>query len=183
MGYETTLIFVYTWGRKKKGFWEVVASINLGKVAWGEFGRLIDELSTKNRKWLEKRKRIAKWLDEWETIKSKLLYEVENLEKEEIEELKTRRFELERILEKHLPMIFFKNDNYPSFTDDYGDLLMVTDLETVKDAIIKTQAEELVKDGAETTYRRFDVALAMIDAFILTKEKWNNNIKVILWGC
>lgn len=90
-----------------------------------------------------------------------------------------------RVLENKLPYIFWEDGNIESFEDSYGDLLLVVSLEELKEAIEYDRAQDIIKnDGNEYKYyRRFDLALNMINTFLNNKDVWDHeNIKVVMWG-
>lgn len=181
MGYETNLIFVSNYKKEKTGYLKVEAILEMGKIAYNEFGKLLDKIraSKKNSKQTEK------LLDELNRVRS---------EKRDIEEqifwkggeylnvvkdkLGERESGLEHKLEQKLPFIYL-DGNTQEFQDRYGDELMVATLEEVEDALIRDNAKIVFENGKP--YRRFDIALKMIEEF--KKECWSSeNIRVILWG-
>ena len=150
MGYETTMFVVDTYGRKK-GYWRIVASVELGKVAYNEMGKLIEELRAKK-------------------IPETILKKLEKC-KEETDDSKKMDLKIE--LAKRLPHIIIGEDL--CFTDDYGDVLMVTTPEEVIKRMKHDYAKHLIEDGYE--YQPFEIALGILEAV-----KGDKNKKVILFG-
>lgn len=185
MGYETTLYFVDNWDKRKRGFLQVIGSLDLCKVAYGNFGDLLDKI----RKRQKVSKRVKNLLDELRNVRNKKAELEEQIfwngdtpiESDVKEKIHQKETALEHKLEKYLPFIFI-DGNTQEFEDSYGEVLMIADLEEVENAIVKDQAKSIVEkefdDGKG--YRRFDTALKMIESF-KTKDQWTN-IKVVLWG-
>lgn len=178
MGYETNLLFVgnYT---NFKGYCLIVASLDVCKVGYGATGKLMQEA----RQRVEDKPKLLEMIKAFEA-EYNFLYnsegnysdEANQLDSKELNALIEAYYKSRLALEKLLP--FVRMDGKDCFTDKYGDLLMVVSLSELRDAIIKDNSEFLSKDGA--TYRRFDAALKLIDAF--RPELFGEEIKVIMWG-
>ena len=180
MGYETRLIFVH--GNKPVGYQQNLAELDLCKVAYNHFGELIDICRIRQKV----PKRVRKMLDKLNEIKNKIgdLSELAFWVGEEIdaddlkEKLQKQQFDLELKLEKHLPFLYGLDGDETFFDDQYGDVLLIASLDEVKQAIIKDQAKSIVEEGFN--YRRFDVALRMIEGF--ERKPDFEGIKVVLFG-
>jgi len=160
MGYETRLIFVECYDGSIDKYCKVIAELEMGKIACDEVGKLIETLQKENK--TKYRKRAYELLKKLETT---------------IED--DKKYQIERELFNEIPYFYTKNSENPIYDDKYGDLLLITDLETLRGAIAKNQEKIIKEDGKG--YRRFDVALAIIDQ-LMDKDNWSENIKVILWG-
>lgn len=159
MGYETRLIFVEDYGSIDK-WCKVIAELEMGKIACDEVGKLIKILQKENK--TKYRKRAYETLKKLETA---------------IDDDKT--YQIKRELHNEIPYFYTINSEEPIYDDKYKDLLLITDLKTLRDAIAKDQEKTMKEDGKG--YRRFGVALAIIDQ-LMDKDNWSENIKVILWG-
>ena len=177
MGYETTLFFVNTYGNKS-GFCNIEASLELCKVAYDEMGDLINKAGV-HKDAEKKHSLIKKHQQLYKTI-----YNSEGNYSDEYNELTTdTRQKLEKDFDKTRKELdsklyyICKGEELESYVDSYGDLLKVTTIEELEDAIRKSQAKMIVNDGSG--YWRFDLALEMIRTL---KEKGKSDYKVILWG-
>lgn len=177
MGYETTLYFVNTYDRKV-GFWDIVGSVELHKVAYNQFEKLINGAKIRQNK----NKKIDEILTELNDIRNDrqkieeiIFWEMKKRQSLTIteEKLGNKELKLRRMAEKLLPFIF--EGDIEKFEDQYGDKLLVADLNEVEDALEKDNAKDIL-DGEES-YEPFRVALAMIREF-----KGNKRIKIVMWG-
>ena len=185
MGYETNLIFISNStakGKKYTGYCHVEASLQMGKVCYGEIQTLLNTAKLPDEKHDEMTKEIEKRESEYrEVFNREGNYTEEMLELTEAKREKTvhNMFAKTKKLGNKLPYIFWANQNMESFCDDYGSVLLIVDLEDIQKAIIIEQARYLKEQ--DWIYRRFGIALSMIEHF--QKEEWKHeNIKVVLWG-
>jgi len=88
-------------------------------------------------------------------------------------------FRMAANLDKELHYIYYEGSDQ-QYEDRYGNTLMIVSLEDLKKAIIKDQAQ-MVIEGYDNGYRRFNIALKMIESF-QDKKDWNDNVKVVMWG-
>lgn len=157
MGYETRLIFMEK--SSINGWCKVIAEIEMGKIAYDNVGKLIEKLTKETKK---------KYCKE--------AYQILNKIKKATNKEKYRQ---ERKIVKLVPYFYTINSEKPIYDDKYDDLLLITDLQTFKDAITLDQKKIIKEEGKG--YRRFDMALAIIDQ-LMNKDNWSENIEVILWG-
>lgn len=157
MGYETRLIFMKK--SSVNGWCEVIIELEMGKIAYNEVGKLIERLTKETKK---------KYCKETYQILNKL----HNGTNKQISHLKKK-------IVKFVPYFYDINGEKPIYEDKYDELLLITDLQTLKDAITLDQKKMIKEDGKG--YRRFDIALAIIDQ-LMNKDNWIEDIKVILWG-
>jgi len=184
MGYETTLIFIRNWDTIKTGYHHVEASLEMGKITYNA----ISELNIKAHKdekseaklqkeiWAYKNKEKCVYDFEWNSCNKEYTEEMNLLsaEKREVEVKKLMKMKMK--LEKKLPYIFWSDGNHESFTDDYGDLLLIVSLTDLKLAILNDMAKDIIEQ--KWIYPKYTLALKMIEAF----ESDGNDVKVILWG-
>ena len=158
MGYETRLIFMKK--SSMNGWCEVIAELEMGKIAYDNVGKLIEKLTKETKK---------KYCKEAYQILNKLK-KATNKEK----------YRQERKIVKLVPYFYTINSEKPIYDDKYGNLLLITDLQTLKDTITSDQKKMIKEDGKGYRSRRFDITLVIIDQ-LMNKDKWSENIKVILW--
>lgn len=183
MGYETTLIFIANYSKKPVGYHRIIASVEMGKVAYDEVGKLINELQKLDEKDnADLKSRIEEY--------TKLHNEMFNSEGEYTEkyavmpEVKRKKayakyFRKRMYVERRKPYIFHKDNNKESFMDSYGNMLLVTDLKTLKETIEKDLALSIEKkEYGDEGYHRFHLALSTINYF-LDKEE---TAQVVLYG-
>lgn len=180
MGYETRLVFVNTW-EKTNGYKTVEATLEMGKICHNEFSKLIDKITTRQASKNEATEKLRDTLrtnnNRKEQVIEDLFWKGEKPDVSEAKEIRKVEGETEDTLEKKLPFIY-EDGERQSYEDCYGSVLLVATLEEVKDAIVQDQTKSITEDGKP--YRRYSVALAMINEF-LNKKEWSQ-IKVILWG-
>ena len=157
MGYETRLIFMEK--SSINGWCRVIAELEMGNIDCDNVGKLIEKLTKEIKK---------KYRKEAYQILNKLK-KATNKEK----------YRLERKIVKLVPYFYTINSEKPIYDDKYDTLLLITDLQTLKDAITADQKKMIKEDGKG--YRRFDMTLAIIDQ-LMNKDNWSENIEVILWG-
>ena len=185
MGYETKLIFVTNYTSKKGkivGYCRKEATLEMGKVAYGWFGSLIDKLQANvailEEKYRDKIEQVnvannqmfdraGEWTKEYESIS------VEERNKEYTNLISKPT----QILEKALPFIYEGNDKY--YEDNYGNFFLVATLQEVKEAIVKDNAKDIAKGETDIGYRRYAIALKMIEAF---EHDFGEPVFVILAG-
>ena len=177
MGYETTLFFVNTYGNKS-GFCNIEASLELCKVAYDEMGDLINKAGVhkdaeKKHSLIKKHQQLYKTIYDAEGNYQETYDELSDETKKKI---KQDYDKASKELDSKLYYIYLDGE-LESYVDSYGDLLKVTTIEELEDAIRKSQAKMIVNDGSG--YWRFDLALEMIRTL---KEKGKSDYKVILWG-
>jgi len=187
MGYETELIFV-TGNHKTKegrisGYQHVEASLEMGKCADGAFGELIKACRIDSKRGYPA---IIKEIEQVEKL-HKELFTADGDYTEELKAIpddagRSKRavpyYKAKDALEKKVPY-FYKDGNTELFLDAYGSLLMVASLKDVKTAIIKSNAKEIMDGNFELGYRRFDMAIRMIEAF---EQFFGETVQVILYG-
>lgn len=206
MGYETTLIFVESYDKKFVDYQKILATAELCNVNSDNFGDLLSSkdkfgthTSLSKPKLNARDKKTLKQVEEYQELANK----IEDLEsqpydsdpfldeddqkewKKELSRLKDRIWKLSNQLAKKLPFIYHGaegGENREAFTDNYGSPLMIAELGEVRQAIARDQAKMVHTKEFEEWYgyRRFNMALALIDHFLDT-EQWDN-VKVILWG-
>ena len=181
MGYETTLIFVESYQsntKRIKGFQNVVGSVEMCKVAYHAFGKLLDEKTAEVKAYLAEHKNIESDLKELDKLRSNLTGDWGN-DKTQYEPV----MRLEEKLGKLLPYIFWTDSERERFDDSYGAVFAIASLEEVRQAIIQDMATNVInKDYGNTGYYwRYDLAIGLIDAI----QKYSQEakcIKVVLWG-
>lgn len=184
MGYETKLIFVTNHRKKKEGrpvdYCSVVATLEMGKICYDFVGDLIGKLQ-KIVKPLEELYRNK--IKEMEEVHKELFNsdgnwteELAKLPKAEQDKRYAVYSKIRIALEKKLPFVFEGDD--ATFEDCYGNLLLVASLKEVKEAIIKSNAKEIAEGNYEFGYRRFNVALKLIEGL----EDFGEEVFVILYG-
>lgn len=187
MGYETELIFVSGYKKTKEGricgYQSVEATLEMGKCASGAFGELLKECGFGGR---SEKTSLIKEVEQVESMHKELFTSdgdyTEEMKAIPNEADKSKRcapyYKAKEALEKKLPY-FFKDGNTELFMDAYGSLLMVASLEDVKKAIVKSNAQEIISGNYELGYRRFNIALRMIEAF---EQDFGEAVQVILYG-
>jgi hypothetical protein len=182
MGYETTLIVVETTQIKKNGqphdYMRVVATVELCKAT----GKHLDSLRIKKSdedylKDINRLEELQNIMYDREGNYNEEFKKLSATERKKIEQEDTR---LSKKIRKQLPFIFHTSHNNENYTDSYGDVLMIADVRAVYTAILKDQADLIVKGEYEHGYRRYTAALKMLEAFLNEKE-WPR-LKVVLWG-
>lgn len=184
MGYETNLIFVssgYSQHGKFKGFCPVEATLEMGKIHYGHVGNLIDKTKQSISE------KVVHLIEEYNELHDKVfdhegqtLHKIKELPKEEQQKRFEEVFTLMRKLEEQVPFVYAEGGNYHNFSDNYGDPLLLVSLKDLKKAI-KADLKESIKkkEYGKLGYRRFNVALKMIEAF---ESKQFNDVGVILFG-
>lgn len=175
MGYETTLLVVDGNGRKSVGYHNIVATVELSKVAYDAVGDIIE--SKKDDKDLSEQ--VREWEESWKetyTLEGDYNPNLQLLSESEKSKKGDKVYSVEQKLSKKLPYVFYSNGNKQDFVDDYGSLLKVVEVKDIYNAILQDQAKMIKEDGEG--YRRFDIALKVLEGFM--NDKWN--VKVILWG-
>lgn len=185
MGYETKLIFVTNYTSKKGkivGYCKKEATLEMGKIAYGYMGKLIDKLQSKVEalevKYREKIAKVNFWYNDmfdregsWTKEYARLSDEQRNKEYQSLITKPTK------ILEKALPFIYEGDNKY--YEDNYGNFFLVATLQEVKEAIVKDNAEDIAKGETDIGYRRYAIALKMIEAF---EHDFGESVFVILAG-
>ena len=177
MGYETELIFIQDWNRKKGGFKQILARVEMGKICYNEFSKLLEkskkEATVKQAGLLSELNDIRGDLDDATQGES-------DFDRDWIKKANDNLWKVENKLEKSLPMIFARDDQ--SFEDSYGDLLIIVSLDDLYRAIMLDSAKELSNYKNPKGYRRYNLALKMIENFMDTEFWAKGNVKVVLWG-
>ena len=180
MGYETTLIVVEANSFKKDGspydFMNIVATIELCKAN----GKYLDALRVSNKEFNKEVNRMEDLQNMMYTRGGNYNEEFKKLSKTARKKIEQEDLRLSKKMHKQLPFIFYTSHNDENYTDSYGDALMVIDVKAAYNAILKDQAESIAKGEYEHGYRRYTVALKLLEAF-LDEEKWPR-LKVVLWG-
>ena len=186
MGYETRLIFVsnsYKKSGKFHDYCHIEASLEMGKIAYDNVGALIEKSKVRDIK-----DELKKLVEEWES-KHNDIYNSNGDYTESAEDMpeKEREREIRRLcvvenkLSVKLPYIFETNGNKQDYTDDYGDFLIVVEMEDLYRAIVQDQAKGIAEHQYELGYRRYAMALKMIEEF-MNRKMWGEKIKVVMWG-
>jgi hypothetical protein len=185
MGYETTLIFVTGGVNGFKGYCSIEATLRMGKIAYeGEISMLIEELRkcdtetdyTKDKARTEQYRRIFTY-GEWSA-------EMQELTEGERDKEYDKYWKLRVQLEEKFPYVYYNEGENEQFTDNYGDFLMLTDLETLLSALIKDRAKHITEHDTHHGYgyRRYELAIRLTEAFMNEKIWGKEQVKVILFG-
>lgn len=186
MGYETKLIFV-TANKKKEGrpvgYCRVEAELEMGKIGgYGEIDVLLTKATEVSKKLKTEYGELVDTLKEGE----KEMFNSEGDYTEEYSTMKEKVRDREynkmigiprRKLDKVLPYVYDGDDQ--AFEDAYGDFLLVVGLKELKEAIIKDNASEIAKGNYELGYRRFNIALKLIEGF---EHDFGEEVLVVMWG-
>lgn len=182
MGYDTELIFIAV-NNDLKGYQTIVATLEMKGINYGHMADLISwshvpdkdgKLSAKVSAYERQHKRCYNSGDHTDLLK--LMSEAER--KAETDKLR----KMDGELEKMLCYIYHMDNGHVSYEDRVGDLLMVVSLDALREALIKSQAEAITNGEYKMGYRRFDMALRMVDMF-LDRNVWGKEpVKVVLWG-
>lgn len=183
MGYETRLIFVSDWEKKFKGFGSAEATLEMGCISYGFIAELIKKLRSNNKLI----RPINKKIDRFEELQKKVYgddgnypEDFKSLDRKEQRKLEKEHWQLEKELGKKLLYIY--DGRKQAFRDAYGDLLLVVSLDELKEALIKDDARLIHEEKYDKGYRRFKLALEMIQHF-QNPDYWNKNeIKIVMWG-
>jgi len=185
MGYETNILFVRKPLNKNRGFMDVIASVEMGKINYNNTARLI--LKTAENTILVKDKLSKKdeqtkaWLKEYQSLSARFLNNLS--EAEQIEESDYKRlYKLQSMLDKRLPYVYSSNNYIEEFTDHYGDCLMILSLEELSKAISADLAKNIVEgEYGYKGYRRYHLALALIKEF-QDEDQWDDSVQCVLFG-
>jgi len=181
MGYETTLLFVSHYREKFVDFGKIEATLRMGKIAYDYISDLIGKHTRKNKKLIEKAKRWSNLHNEIYNLDGNHTMEFKELSEKEQQKKVDKLHKLEESLNAKLPYVYHTSGNKQDYLDCYDDLLIVVPLEELREAIIKSQAKTITDGQYELGYRRFDMALRMIEMF--DKKIWGSkDVKVILYG-
>jgi len=189
MGYETKMMVVSSYGRlnKKKlaGYLKQEATLELGCVCYDKLGDLIRRLKDESKEVEgaeELRDEISAISKEYKAIYTDgdYSYEALQLTKKQREARGKKLCNREHRLGKKLPYVFEGSSN-ETYTDSYGDFLLVATLEEVLEAMVKDQAKSILKEEYESNrgYRRFALAIALLESF---KSDFGDEVKVVLYG-
>jgi len=181
MGYETTLLFVNTYG-KKGGYRNVKASLEMNKIAYDEsIQNLIESIKHKQGT-TDERAKLHKAVKDYENLHKEIYTDegehtktMEEMNSDEQGKMIDKLFQKEKQLGRKIPFVYWLEGNTESFTDCYGDLLLETTLAELKKAIFIANAKEIAENNA--TYRAYDIALDIIKNF-----EDDKHTKVILYG-
>lgn len=182
MGYETKVMFVTNYQKKGTavGYCRQEASLEMGKICSGKVGELIDRLQNEVKPLEEKYRDQIKEIEE----DSRKIYdrdgnyleEISNLPEKKKKLISQKHFKKQKALEVVLPYVYDGNEQV--FEDSYGNFLLIATLKEVKEAIIKDNAKEITDGNYEFGYRRFNIALKLIEGF----ETFGEEVLVILFG-
>jgi hypothetical protein len=186
MGYETTVIFVETWGTKGKvqkgnynGFGSIIATVDLCKVCDGAMGDLIHLTEKRIVGYKEKQSDVEhyyQWHDRVFTHEGEYTSDYEELDEPTKKEWMAAYDKASKKVRNKLPYIYFRRGDKEDFEDDYGSLLKVVELDELELALKKLAAKLMLEDGWE--HYRITMALDLIAR--LDKDK--KYTKAILWG-
>lgn len=195
MGYETTAIFVAS-TKNFKGWCEIIASVEMCKIAYGSMAELInkhDARTTSSDSPLHKL--VNDYEKQYDLVFAGGDYtgEMKELSENDRDKEVKKIFDIQRKLDKELPHIHWSdNSRYGQYEDDCGSLLIVVTLDELREAAIKAWHEdyqqnlefckkENITDSKYTGYRRFAMLLKAIEMF--DSKIWGEEpVKVILWG-
>jgi len=182
MGYETTLIFVSNGYKPKfKGYCGVEATLKMGKIAYDALGELIQ----KTRIPEAFREEMKKLVEDKRAGHAKMFNSEGNYNAEYsvMPEEKRRKIyhrligKIAKQLDAKIPYIYYDDMNDGSYTDAYGDFLMLVTLAELKKAVELDRAKMTLEGGG---YRRFDMALKLIETF--EHDFGSEEVRVVMWG-
>jgi hypothetical protein len=186
MGYETKLYVVQnnhiiqndsekTDPPKTTGYCNIMGMVELCKCGYeGPMSDFINEVYTVKDEDKEEYNRLVKLAQERTSLHNQIF----TLEGDFAEGYHANHESLERFreigieLEEKVPYAYIESDMYQTYLDKYGDLLRVVELKDVKEAMEKANEIEV--------YRRFDMAIALIEQTL--KHCRPENTKAMLYG-
>lgn len=191
MGYETKLLFVESNRHDKEknpiGYCSVVATVELSKCGSGPVGDLIEKLRNANRKTKSDLTQVVheyqKLHDEVYDRSGDYRPEMKELDLKEVKRKADLISKMHLQLGKRLPYVYETDCSTEDFTDSYGDLLLVASLKELHAALLKDQAQIIESNDYDGHgYRRYSLALKLVEEF-RGSEQWDDErVKVIMYG-
>ncbi|NOQ37613.1 hypothetical protein GQ472_01870 [archaeon] len=182
MGYETELIFIQV-NHRLKGFQRVIATLQMGKICYGKIYQLVQESKVH-----DKDQKLGAEIDAYERQAGRCYIAdgdyTETLKKMPEQE---RKAEIDKLLKMSATLdrklcYIYRDSDRQCYTDKCGDILMVVSLSNLYATLIEEQARLISEGEFEVGYRRFEMAIRMIDKFMDKKIWGNEELKVIMWG-
>lgn len=181
MGYDTRLMVISANKIRKGnpvGYCGVEATLEMGCVAYGKVGALIQALRETKTKAMQEA--IKEYTEEREMVWTPEGEYQEDLKTDAQRKTATKKLsKLRKGLEAKLPFVFAGEEE--AYEDWYGDQLLVTDVDTALNAIRFDQATSIAKgeNGAQG-YRRYALAISLLESF--KSDDSFKKIYVVLFG-
>lgn len=189
MGYDTRLVIVKRNKRSRKAmstdnYMRKEAELEMGCCCYGKIAELISSLRKKNAQHVG----ISEEIQEF-TACHKAIFNAEGNWTEELAALSEAAqhercatlHKLQRALNKKIPYMYV--DDEETYTDSYGDVLLVASVQEIRSAILQDLAASVAKKEYEGLgnggYRRFNIALDLLNSF---KNNFGEDVEVVLYG-
>lgn len=187
MGYETKMMIVHSYDKKGGNYQEIEATLEMGRICYDAVAELIDKARAENNKKVRayKKKTGKDLFEQIELIKE--YHDVAftargdynpDLTEKDVEKAVKRYFDHRGRIERVLPFVYDNHDE-ESFVDCYNDLLLIVSVKEAIEAFKKNNAIAVAKGDYETGYRRYDIAIKLLEAF---QVDFGQEVRVVLFG-